>query len=53
LNLGIVYSQSKSKKDWPRAEEEFKKAIQMNAQNLEFQNSAAERMLGDVQKRKK
>jgi tetratricopeptide (TPR) repeat protein len=53
LNLGIVYSQSKSKKDWPRAEEEFKKAIQMNPQNLEFQNSAAERLLGDVQKRKK
>ena len=53
LNLAIVYSQSKSKKDWPRAEEEFKKAIQMNPQNLEFQNSAAERMLGDVQKRKK
>lgn len=53
LNLGIVYSQSKSKKDWPRAEAEFKKAIQMNPQNLEFQNSAAERLLGDVQKRKK
>ncbi len=53
LNLAIVYAQSKSKKDWSRAEDEFKKAIQLNSQNLEFQNSAAERMLADVQKRKK
>jgi tetratricopeptide (TPR) repeat protein len=53
LNLAIVYTQSKSKKDWSRAEDEFKKAIQLNSQNLEFQNSAAERMLADVQKRKK
>jgi Tfp pilus assembly protein PilF len=53
LNQAIVLSQSKSKKDWSRAEEEFKKAISMNPQNLEFQNSAAERMLAEVQKRKK
>lgn len=53
LNLGIYYSQSKNKKDWSRAEDEFKKAIQLNSQNLEFQNSAAERMLAEVQKRKK
>jgi hypothetical protein len=53
LDLAIVYSQSKSKKDWSRAEEEFKKAIQMNSQGLEFQNSSAEKMLADVQKRKK
>ncbi len=53
LNLAIVLSQSKNKKDWQKAEEEFKKAISMNAQNLEFQNSAAERMLAEVQKRKK
>jgi Flp pilus assembly protein TadD len=53
LNLAIVYSQSKSKKDWNKAEDEFKKAIQMNSQNLEFQNSSAEKMLADVQKRKK
>ncbi|MEK6324880.1 MAG: tetratricopeptide repeat protein [Acidobacteriota bacterium] len=53
LNLAIVYSQSKGKKDWSKAEEEFKKAIQMNSQNLEFQNSSAERMLAEVQKRKK
>jgi Flp pilus assembly protein TadD len=53
LNLAIHYSQSKNKKDWSRAEDEFKKAIQLNSQNLEFQNSAAERMLAEVQKRKK
>ena len=53
LNLAIVYSQSKSKKDWSRSEEEFKKAIQLNSQNLEFQNSSAEKMLAEVQKRKK
>ena len=53
LNLAIAYSQLKSKKDWSRSEEEFKKAIQLNSQNLEFQNSAAERMLAEVQKRKK
>jgi tetratricopeptide (TPR) repeat protein len=53
LNLAIFYSQSKNKKDWSKAEDEFKKAIQMNSQGLEFQNSAAEKMLADVQKRKK
>ncbi len=53
LNLGIYYSQSKSKKDWARAGDEFRKAIQLNTQNIEFQNAAAERMLADVQKRKK
>ncbi|PYT09905.1 MAG: hypothetical protein DMF60_01615 [Acidobacteria bacterium] len=53
LDLAIVHSQSKSKKDWTRAEEEFKKAIQMNSQNQEFQNSSAEKMLAEVQKRKK
>lgn len=53
LNQAIVLSQSKSKKDWARAEEEFKKAISMNPQNIEFQNSAVEKMLAEVQKRKK
>ena len=53
LDLAIAHSQSKSKKDWTRAEEEFKKAIQMNSQNQEFQNSSAEKMLAEVQKRKK
>lgn len=53
LNLAIYYSQSKNRRDWSRAEDEFRKAIQLNSQNLEFQNSAAERMLSDVQKRKR
>jgi Tfp pilus assembly protein PilF len=53
LNLAIVYSQSKNKKDWSRAEDEFKKAISMNPQNIEFQNSSAERLLAEVQKKKK
>lgn len=53
LNLAIVYSQSKSKKDLARAEEEFKKAIAKNTNNLEFSNRAAERLLADLQKRKK
>ena len=53
LNLAIFYSQGKSKRDWSRSEEEFKKAIQLNSQNLEFQNNSAEKMLAEVQKRKK
>lgn len=53
LNLAIALSQSKNKKDWPKAEEEFKKAISMNSQNIEFQNSAAEGMLAELRKRKK
>ena len=53
LNLAIYWAQSKNKKDWSKAEDEFKKAIQLNSQNLEFQNSSAERMLAEVQKRKK
>lgn len=53
FNLAIHYSKSKNKRDWSRAEDEFKKAIQLNSQNLEFQNSAAEQMLAEVQKRKR
>lgn len=53
LKLAIHYSRSKNKRDWSRAEDEFKKAIQLNSQNLEFQNSAAEKMLTEVQKRKR
>jgi tetratricopeptide (TPR) repeat protein len=53
LNLAIVYSQSKSKKDLARAEEEVKKAIAKNMNNLEFPNRTAERLLADLQKRKK
>lgn len=53
LYLGIIYSQSKNKKDWPRAEQALKKAIEMNPQNIEFQNSKAEQLLADLQKRPK
>jgi Tfp pilus assembly protein PilF len=53
LNLGIVLSQSKSKKDLARAEDELKKAIQQNGNNLEFPNRIAEQLLAEVQKRKK
>jgi Tfp pilus assembly protein PilF len=53
LNLGIVLSQSKSRRDLARAEEELKKAIQKNGNNLEFPNRTAEQLLADLQKRKK
>lgn len=53
LNLGIVLGQSKNKRDLARAEEEFKKAIQKNGNNLEFSNRTAELLLSDVQKRRK
>jgi tetratricopeptide (TPR) repeat protein len=53
LNLAIVYSQSKSKKDLARAEEEFKKAIAKNTNNLEFSNRKAEGLLANLQKKKK
>ena len=53
LNLGIVLSQSKSRRDLARAEEELKKAIQKNGNNLEFPNRTAEQLLADIQKRKK
>lgn len=53
LNLAIYYSQSRNRRDWSRAEDEFRRAIQLNSQNLEFQNSGAELMLADVQKRKR
>jgi tetratricopeptide (TPR) repeat protein len=53
LNLAIHYSKSRNKRDWSKAEDEFKRAIQLNSQNLEFQNSVAERMLAEVQRRKR
>jgi tetratricopeptide (TPR) repeat protein len=53
LNLGIIGSLSKKDKDHKRAEEELKRAIQMNPQNIEFQNRMAEQLLADLQSRKK
>jgi tetratricopeptide (TPR) repeat protein len=52
LNLGIALSQSKSKKDRARAEEELNKAIKMNSSNLEFPNRVAEQALADLKKKK-
>ncbi|PYP89968.1 MAG: hypothetical protein DMF61_01840 [Blastocatellia bacterium AA13] len=53
FNLGLIYSASKKEKEAAKAVEPLKKAIEMNPLNLEFQNSAAERLLNDLQKRKK
>jgi tetratricopeptide (TPR) repeat protein len=53
LNLGIIYAQSKKAKEASRAEDELKLAIQKNRQNLEFQNSIAEKLISDLQKKKK
>ncbi len=53
FNLGVIYSLSKKEKEAARAVEPLKKAIQMNPQNLEFRNSVADRIIADVQKKKK
>lgn len=53
LYMGIVYSKSKKSKEWDRAVEELKKAIEKNPQNVEFQNRSAEQLLADIQKRKR
>jgi len=53
LNLGIIYAQSKKAKETSHAEEELKLAIEKNQQNLEFQNSIAEKLISDLQKKKK
>ncbi|HEU4391255.1 MAG TPA: tetratricopeptide repeat protein, partial [Blastocatellia bacterium] len=51
--LGIIYSGSKKDKERLKAEEELKKAIELNAQNLEFQNRSAEQLLTELQSKKK
>ncbi|MCI0486030.1 MAG: hypothetical protein L0229_05470 [Blastocatellia bacterium] len=53
LNMGIVLSKSKKSKERDQAVEELKQAIKKNSLNLEFQNSLAEQMLGDLQKNKR
>ncbi len=56
-NLGFIYSQSKKGKETAReiakAIEEYKKAIEMNPNNLEFRNSVAEQMIVSLQNRTK
>ena len=53
LNLGIIYAQSKNKKEAARAEGEFKMAIQLNPNNVEFANSAVEQRIADLKTKKK
>jgi tetratricopeptide (TPR) repeat protein len=52
LCLGKFFAQSKKGKERERAAQEFKTAIQKNTGNLEFQNSRAEQMIAELQKRK-
>jgi Tfp pilus assembly protein PilF len=53
LNMAIVLSQSRRRQDRDRAVQEFKTAIQKNAQNLDFLNSRAEQLLANLQKQKR
>lgn len=56
-NLGFIYSQSKKGKETAReiakAIEEYKKAIGLNPNNLEFRNNIAEQMIASLQNRTK
>ena len=56
-NLGIIYSQIKkgkeSKKEIAQAVEELKVALSKNTQNLEFRNKPVEKLISDLESRKK
>ncbi|HYP27880.1 MAG TPA: tetratricopeptide repeat protein [Blastocatellia bacterium] len=56
-NLGIVYSQIKKgkegKKEITQAVEELKTALSKNPQNLEFRNKTVEKMIADLEARRK
>jgi tetratricopeptide (TPR) repeat protein len=56
-NLGIIYSQSKKgkegKKEIAQAVEELKTAMSKNPQNLEFRNKTVEKLISDLEARKK
>jgi hypothetical protein len=56
-NLGIVYSQIKKgkegKKEIAQAVEELKMAMSKNPQNLEFRNKTVEKLISDLEARKK
>jgi len=56
-NLGLVYSQIKKgkegKKEIAQAVEELKMAMSKNPQNLEFRNKAVEKLISDLEARKK
>jgi hypothetical protein len=51
--MGILLSQSRRSQDRTRAIEEIKKAIQKNTQNLDFPNNRAEKLIADLQQKKK
>jgi hypothetical protein len=53
FNLGLLLSQSRRTQDRARAVEEFKKAIQKNPMNFDFLNSRAEKMIADLQQKKR
>jgi tetratricopeptide (TPR) repeat protein len=53
LDLGLILSESKKKKDRDRAQDELKKAIEMNPHNLEFDNSEPQRVLASLSSGKK
>jgi Flp pilus assembly protein TadD len=52
LNLGLVYSQSKKKKDWQKAEAQLKTAIELNPDHIFFPNSVAEQRIAELKKKR-
>jgi tetratricopeptide (TPR) repeat protein len=52
LCLAMFFAQSKKGNERVRAAQEFKTAVEKNSGNLEFQNSRAEQLLAELQKRK-
>jgi tetratricopeptide (TPR) repeat protein len=51
--IGTIYSRSKKSKEINLAKEELKRAIEKNSANLEFQNGAAEKVLAELNTRKR
>ncbi|MEW6126536.1 MAG: tetratricopeptide repeat protein [Acidobacteriota bacterium] len=52
-HLGIFFSNSKKNNDLDRAMRELNTAMQKNTGNLEFQNSKAEQLIAEIQKKRK
>lgn len=52
LCLALFFGQSRRGNERQRAAQEFKTAMEKNTGNLEFQNSRAEQLLAELQKRK-
>jgi tetratricopeptide (TPR) repeat protein len=53
FNLGVFFSTSKKSGELDRAIKELNTAIQKNPGNLEFQNSKAEQLIAEIQKKRK